>query len=105
MSRQLMPALAACALISMPAAVMRAQEVQQSAPIVSRDAASRVSAFSYEKGPESELLLRGTTITPLAEGEQARPLLVQPPRDPSVRRELEAELDRMAVFLGLGERR
>lgn len=69
MSRQLMPALAACALISMPAAVMRAQEVQQSAPIVSRDAASRVSAFSYEKGPESELLLRGTTITPLAEGE------------------------------------
>ena len=69
MSRQLMPALAACALISMPAAVVHAQEVQQSAPIVSRDAASRVSAFSYEKGPESELLLRGTTITPLAEGE------------------------------------
>ena len=29
----------------------------------------------------------------------------KPPRDPSVRRELEAELDRMAVFLGLGERR
>ena len=38
-------------------------------PIVSRDATSQVSAFSYEKGPESELVLRGTPVTPVAEGE------------------------------------
>jgi len=66
MSRQLMPALAACALISMPAAVLRAQQVEQSAPIVS---SSQVSAFSYEKGAKSKLTLRGTPIMPVAEGE------------------------------------
>jgi outer membrane protein OmpA-like peptidoglycan-associated protein len=69
MSRQLMPALAACALMSLPADTPYAQQVEQSAPIVSRDTASQVSAFSYEKGPESELVLRGTSVTPVAEGE------------------------------------
>jgi outer membrane protein OmpA-like peptidoglycan-associated protein len=68
MSRSLLPALTACALMSIPAAALHAQQVEQSAPIVSRDVANQVSAFSYEKGPESKLTLRGTPIASVAEG-------------------------------------
>jgi outer membrane protein OmpA-like peptidoglycan-associated protein len=45
-----------------------AQQVEQSVSIVSSDVASQVSAFSYVEGPESKLTLRGTSLTPAAEG-------------------------------------
>jgi outer membrane protein OmpA-like peptidoglycan-associated protein len=51
------------------AAATRAQEVKQSASIVSSDVANQVSAFSYKEGPESDLAFTGTTLAPAMSGE------------------------------------
>jgi outer membrane protein OmpA-like peptidoglycan-associated protein len=49
--------------------LLRAQQIERSTSIVSSDIASRISAFSYREGPESELLLTGTTLAPAGRGE------------------------------------
>jgi len=48
---------------------LQAQQVERSTSIVSSDVASQISAFSYREGPESELLLTGTTLAPAGRGE------------------------------------
>jgi outer membrane protein OmpA-like peptidoglycan-associated protein len=55
-------------LLALPSTAI-VQEVSQSAPIVSRDVANQISAFSYREGPESDLLFTGTTLAPSASGE------------------------------------
>jgi len=54
--------------ISAPHA-LQAQQVERSTSIVSSDVASQISAFSYREGPESELLMTGTTLAPAGRGE------------------------------------
>jgi len=45
-----------------------AQEVQRDVAIVSEDVGSQIPAFSYQEGPESKLLFRGTALVPRGEG-------------------------------------
>jgi hypothetical protein len=61
--------LPATVLSSMLGLAASAQQVKQGVPIVSRDVASQVSAFSYLEGPKSKLDLHGTQLTPTAKGE------------------------------------
>lgn len=65
-----MPRILACltAVGLLLSTALWAQEVQQSASIVSRDAMNQISAFSYREGPESELLLTGTALAAAASG-------------------------------------
>jgi outer membrane protein OmpA-like peptidoglycan-associated protein len=69
MSRIHATALAGTVILSAFPAYLGAQQVEKSVSIVSRDVASQVSAFSYVEGPESQLNLRGTPLTPNGEGE------------------------------------
>ena len=68
MFRHAITTLSASILVAFAASELPAQQMEQSAPIVSRDVASQVSAFSYLEGPESKLTLRGTALTPAAGG-------------------------------------
>ncbi len=68
MSRPWIAPLAVSVFFSILPATLIAQQVEESVSIVSPDVASQVSAFSYREGPESELTLRGTPLTPAAEG-------------------------------------
>ena len=70
MSRQLMPALAACALISMPAAVARVRRrCEQSAPIVSQRRGEPGVRVQLREGTGIGAdLLRGTSLTPARGG-------------------------------------
>jgi outer membrane protein OmpA-like peptidoglycan-associated protein len=64
--KTLLPAAVVASIFCVPAT---AQQVEQSVPIVSRDVASQVSAFSYLEGPKSKLTLHGTPLTPTGEGD------------------------------------
>jgi outer membrane protein OmpA-like peptidoglycan-associated protein len=68
MSRSWIAHLAGAVFFLILATSLPAQQVEQSVPIVSRDVASQVSAFSYVEGPESKLTFRGTPLRPAAEG-------------------------------------
>lgn len=58
----------AVAVLAFGAGAVQAQQFERGVAVVSEDAANQIPVFSYRAGPESDLALRPTTLTPAAGG-------------------------------------
>ena len=67
--RKTLVALAVLASFGAAPQIVFGQGVQQTEAIASSDVLSQIAMFSYKEGPKSDLLLRGTPIAGMAQGE------------------------------------